>query len=134
MDLIFKTVLGSLPLLIPSLMISGCTLQTESIGNDGWPILPVHGFIRGRPARDSDIAKGNALFISNIKGDFTAHSVDILIPQYAYVTERDDTITKVVIIQAESNALGTFLGVEDANGHRRIVSRGDVQFVGTHRP
>ena len=88
----------------------------------GWPPLPTSGFISGRPATDKDIMEGNAVFALRAYGVPFGKPLDVVIPQYAYLTKRGQRPIPVIVVQAELGKGLKIFGVRDLNG--KTATRG----------
>ena len=62
-----------------------------------WPPLPTTGFISGRAATDKDVADGNAVFVLKAYGVYFGKPLDVVIPQYAYLTKRGAKPVPVIV-------------------------------------
>jgi hypothetical protein len=100
----------------------------------GWPPLPTTGFISGRPATDKDVADGNAVFVLKAYGTYFGKPLDIVIPQYAYLTKRGDKRVPVIVIQAEQARAIKLFGVRALDGDPSVVKDFELQLLGTKPP
>jgi hypothetical protein len=99
-----------------------------------WPELPISKFISGRVADESDIDRGDAVFVSRIDGALCGAPAPITIPQYAELVDEDGSRIPVVVVQAEVNELGTFVGLRDARGKEYVVTEPEVILLGRSHP
>ncbi len=58
-------------------------------------------FVAGRLANEQDINNGAAVFLQQVEGRRIGEPSDILVPQYAYLTNEDGSKELGIIIQAE---------------------------------
>ena len=98
-----------------------------------WPPLPKSGFVAGRLATEADLKRGNGVFLSLIDGKPSGAPASIRVPQFAYLVERGER-RPVVVVQAETNERGTFLGMRDAAGHEYVATEAEVVLLGSKRP
>ena len=98
----------------------------------GWAPLPTSGFISGRPATDKDIMEGNAVFALRAYGVPFGKPVDVVIPQYAYLTKRGQRPIPVIVVQAELGKGLKIFGVRDLNGKTATARDSELQLLGTH--
>src|SRR5271163_4873719 len=87
----------------------------------GWPTLPAKGFISGRAATDQDVADGNAIFVLKVYGTPVGKPLEIVIPQYAYLTKGGGKPARVVVIQAEAMRGIKLFGIRDMDGKESVV-------------
>jgi hypothetical protein len=99
-----------------------------------WPVLPKSGFITGRVATEADIKRGDAVFLSLIDGKPDGAPAAIPVPQYAYLVGQDGRRRPVVVVQAQTNARGTFLGMRDVKGEEYVATREEVVLLGSTHP
>ena len=99
-----------------------------------WPALPKSGFITGRVATEADIKRGDAVFLSLIDGKPEGAPAAIPIPQYAYLIGQDGKRRPVVVVQAQTNERGTFLGMRDVKGEQYVATREEVLLLGSTHP
>jgi hypothetical protein len=99
-----------------------------------WPNLPISKFISGRVADESDVERGDAVFVSRIDGALCGAPAPITIPQYAFLLNEDGSRNPVVVVQAEINELGTFLGLRDAQGKEYVVTEPEAMLLGRSHP
>jgi len=99
-----------------------------------WPSLPHTGFITGRTANESDIDRGDAVFVSRFDGELSGQPATLTIPQYAYMISEQGTRTPVIVVQAETNEQGTFFGLRDAEGATYVVTGAEVELLGSLHP
>lgn len=116
--------LGSLLALVSS---------SASSANRAWPALPKSGFIAGRLATEADLKRGDGVFLSLIDGKPGGAPASIRIPQFAYLVEKGER-RPVVVVQAETNERGTFVGMRDAAGHEYVATDAEVVLLGSKRP
>lgn len=99
-----------------------------------WPPLPTTGFIAGRPATDADAAGGNAVFVLKAYGIYFGKPMDIVIPQYAYLTRQGQKPVPVIVIQAEIGKGIKLFGVRDFAGRASTARDYEVQLLGPKPP
>ena len=100
-----------------------------------WPALPKSGFISGRTATEADLKRGDAVFLSLIDGKPSGAPAPVRVPQYAYLVEENGKRRRpVVIVQAEINERGTFLGMRDADGHEYVATEAEIVLLGSKHP
>ncbi|MGE5366819.1 MAG: hypothetical protein ACM3PO_06055 [Betaproteobacteria bacterium] len=99
-----------------------------------WPPLPTSGFISGRPATDKDVTEGNAVFALRAYGVPFGKPLDVVIPQYAYLTKRGHQPIPVIVVQAELGKGLKIFGVRDFNGKAATATASELQLLGTHPP
>ena len=121
-----------LAILLTILGISVTSAQ-QSTG-PGWPPLPTSGFISGRPATDKDIMEGNAVFALRAYGVAFGKPLDVVIPQYAYLTKRGQRPIPVIVVQAELGKGLKIFGVRDLNGKTATARDSELQLLGAHPP
>jgi hypothetical protein len=98
-----------------------------------WPPLPASGFISGRPATDQDVAAGNAVFVLKAYGSFFGKPLDIVVPQYAYLTKAGKRIP-VFVVQAELGKGRKLFGVRAFNGEKWVARDYEIQLLGLSPP
>jgi hypothetical protein len=99
-----------------------------------WPPLPTSGFISGRPATDKDIAEGNAVFALRAYGVPFGKPLDVVIPQYAYLTKRGREPIAVIVVQAELGKGLKIFGVRDLNGKTATARDSELHLLGMQPP
>ena len=99
-----------------------------------WPALPKSGFVADRLATKADLKSGNAVFVTEIDGKPSGTPAAIQIPQYAFLAGKGGKRTPVVVVQAETNERGTFLGLRDSNGQDYVVTAAEVELLGAVHP
>jgi hypothetical protein len=110
-------------------------LGTSAIGADiSWPPLPESGFVTGRLATEADIRHGDAVFLATIDGKANGTPARIQVPQYALLNQEKGGRQPVVVVQAETNERGTFLGMRDAAGHEYVATIAEVTLLGPNHP
>jgi len=110
-------------------------MGSSASGTDaGWPALPTAGFIAGRVATEADIKRGDAVFVSQVDGKPDGQPASIRIPQYAYLIGENGKRRPVVVVQAQTNERGTFLGMRDATGEEYVATKEEVVLLGTTHP
>jgi hypothetical protein len=119
--------------LVSLLTILGLSLASAQ-QSPGWPPLPTSGFISGRPATDKDIMEGNAVFALRAYGVAFGKPLDVVIPQYAYLTKRGQRPIPVIVVQAELGKGLKIFGVRDLNGKTATARDSELQLLGTHPP
>ena len=121
--------------LVSLLTILGLSLASaQQSPSPGWPPLPTSGFISGRPATDKDIMEGNAVFALRAYGVAFGKPLDVIIPQYAYLTKRGQRPIPVIVVQAELGKGLKIFGVRDLNGKTATARDFELQLLGTHPP
>jgi hypothetical protein len=100
----------------------------------GWAPLPTSGFISGRPATDKDIMEGNAVFALRAYGVPFGKPLDVVVPQYAYLTKRGQQPIPVIVVQAELGKGLKIFGVRDLNGKTATARDSELQLLGAHPP
>ena len=99
-----------------------------------WPPLPTTGFVSGRPATDEDVADGNAIFVLKAYGTYFGKPMDIVIPQYAYLTKAGEKPVPVIVVQAEiGNGIKLF-GVRGLDGDKSTAREFELKLLGTKPP
>jgi hypothetical protein len=106
---------------------------SDALARD-WPPLPATGFISGRPATDQDVANGDAVFVLKAYGVYFGKPLDIVIPQYAYLTKRGDKPVPVIVIQAEVGKGMKIFGVRGLDGDKSAVRDYQLQLLGGKPP
>ena len=99
-----------------------------------WPALPKSGFITGRAANETDLKRGDAVFLTVTGGKPDGAAAPIRIPQYGLLVEKNGKRRPVVVVQAETNERGTFLGMRDANAETYVATEGEVLLLGSAHP
>jgi hypothetical protein len=105
--------------------------SVQQAPKQSWPPLPTSGFISGRPATDKDIAEGNAVFALRAYGVPFGKPLDVVIPQYAYLTKRGSEPIAVIVVQAELGKGLKIFGVRDLNGKTATARDSELQLLGT---
>ena len=106
----------------------------SAAGAEGWPALPVAGFLSGRPATDKDVHDGNAIFVLKSDNIIIGKSLPIAIPQYAYLTENGGPMEPVIVVQAEeANGIKLF-GYRDRGGKEGVAAETDLRLLGQRPP
>ena len=108
--------------------------SVQQAPKQSWPPLPTAGFISGRPATDKDIAEGNAVFALRAYGVPFGKPLDVVIPQYAYLTKRGSEPIAVIVVQAELGKGLKIFGVRDFNGKTATARDSELQLLGTQPP
>jgi hypothetical protein len=108
--------------------------SVQQAPKQSWPPLPTSGFISGRPATDKDIAEGNAVFALRAYGVPFGKPLDVVIPQYAYLTKRGSEPIAVIVVQAELGKGLKIFGVRDFNGKTATARDSELQLLGTQPP
>jgi hypothetical protein len=99
-----------------------------------WPALPKSGFITGRVATEADLKRRDAVFLSLIEGKPNGAPAPIRVPQYAFLIDENRKRHPVVVVQAETNERGTFLGMRDAVGQEYVATKAEVVLLGSSHP
>jgi len=99
-----------------------------------WPPLPTTGFISGRAATDKDVADGNAVFVLKGYGVYFGKPMDVVIPQYAYLTKRGEKPVPVIVIQAEVGGGIKLFGVRGLDGDKSTARDYELKLLGTKPP
>jgi hypothetical protein len=99
-----------------------------------WPPLPATGFISGRAATDQDVAAGNAVFVLKAYGTYFGKPMDVVIPQYAYLTKRGEKPVPVIVVQAEVGGGIKLFGVRASDGDKSTARDYELQLLGTKPP
>ena len=108
---------------------------TSAIGADtSWPPLPKSGFVAGRLATEADVEHRDAVFLTTIDGKAAGTPAAIQVPQYALLKQENGRRQRVVVVQAETNERGTFLGMRDAAGHDYVAGIAEVILLGPTHP
>ncbi|MFZ3361277.1 MAG: hypothetical protein WA177_21235 [Xanthobacteraceae bacterium] len=105
-----------------------------SSASQAWPPLPTSGFVSGRPATDQDIADGNAVFVLKAYGSYFGQPMDIVIPQYAYMTKRGQNSVPVIVVQAEVGGGIKLFGVRTFGGVKATARDYELRLLGTKPP
>jgi hypothetical protein len=105
----------------------------QSVGQS-WPPLPTTGFISGRAATDKDVADGNAVFALRAYGVAFGKPLDVVIPQYAYLTKNGQQKLPVIVVQAEEGKGIKIFGIRDFDGTTATAKQSELQLLGTHPP
>ena len=105
----------------------------QSVGQS-WPPLPTTGFISGRAATDKDVAEGNAVFALRAYGVAFGKPLDVVIPQYAYLTKNGQQKLPVIVVQAEEGKGIKIFGIRDFAGTTATAKQSELQLLGTHPP
>lgn len=97
--------------------------------NGEWPSLPETAFVAGRLATEADFLEGRAVFYVK---DAVGRPLDIEIPQYALLKKEDGAFVRVVVVQAQTDALGerAIVGMRDGAGNNYVATLGEVQLLG----
>jgi hypothetical protein len=119
--------------LVTVLTVLGISLASAQ-QSSGWPPLPTSGFISGRPATDKDIIEGNAVFALRAYGVAFSKPLDVVIPQYAYLTKRGHEPIPVIVVQAELGKGLKIFGVRDLTGKTATARDSELRLLGTHPP
>jgi hypothetical protein len=121
--------------LLTLLTISAAAAQTSPpTSPQSWPPLPTTGFISGRPATDKDVADGNAVFVLKGYGTYFGKPMDVVIPQYAYLTRRGEEPVPVIVIQAEVGGGIKLFGVRGLDGDKSTARDYELKLLGTKPP
>lgn len=108
---------------------------SSAIGADtAWPPLPKSGFIAGRVATEADIRRGDAVFLTATDGKPDGTPASIHVPQYAFLKQEGGKRQPVMVVQAETNRRGTFLGMRDAAGQEYVATQAEVILLGSTHP
>jgi hypothetical protein len=99
-----------------------------------WPPLPTKGFVSGRPATDEDVAAGNAIFVLKAYGTYFSKPMDIVIPQYAYMTKAGQKTVPVIVVQAEIGKGIKLFGVRGLDGDKSTARDFELKLLGTKPP
>src|SRR5437870_10593264 len=98
--------------ILSALGIAGAA-GTAAAADLDWPVLPIHGFISGRPASQTDVKNGDAIFVASVGDKIIGKPISIQIPQYARLK---DTGARAIVVQAEeANGMKLF-GVRTLEG------------------
>ncbi len=99
-----------------------------------WPPLPETGFISGRPATESDMDAGNAVFVSKAGGQLIGRPLDIEVPQFAIFKDAESRQrTRVIIVQAEEANGAMLLGYREvATGTTGLATLAEFELLGRH--
>lgn len=111
--------------------------ESQSESQIAWPELPTSGFVSGRVATPEEAKSGIAAFAAY--GDVSSTPVNIAIPQYALLKQKDDPAQPVILIQAETihGASGDVVayGLRPIQGKNLIVAMpDDVTLLGARKP
>ncbi len=121
--------------LLLALGISAASAQTSpTASSPAWPPLPTTGFVSGRAATDKDVADGNAIFVLKGYGAYFGKPMDIVIPQYAYLTKRGEKPVPVIVIQAEVGGGIKMFGVRGLDGDKSTARDYELKLLGTKPP
>jgi hypothetical protein len=120
--------------LLLALGISAASAQTPTAAPPNWPPLPTTGFISGRAATDKDVTDGNAVFVLKAYGVYFGKPMDVVIPQYAYLTKRGKQTVPVIVIQAEVGGGIKLFGVRTLDGAKSTARDYEVKLLGTKPP
>jgi len=113
------------------LAVSAVSAQTAPVN---WPPLPTTGFISGRAATDKDVADGNAVFVLKAYGGYFGKPMDVVIPQYAYLTKRGEKPVPVIVVQAEVGGGIKLFGVRGLDGDKSTARDYELKLLGTKPP
>jgi hypothetical protein len=130
--LMIAIIAGATPLGMEQALAQPTSVQRAPKQN--WPPLPTSGFISGRPATDKDIVEGNAVFALRAYGVPFGKPLDVVIPQYAYLTKRGGEPIAVIVVQAELGKGLKIFGVRDLNGKTATARDSELQLLGTRPP
>ena len=120
---------------LPALVVSAAVAQTSPPAlSPPWPPLPAAGFISGRAATDRDVAAGNAVFVLKAYGGYFGRPMDIVIPQYAYMTKRGGKPVPVIVVQAEVGGGIKLFGVRGLDGDKSTARDFELKLLGTKPP
>ena len=108
--------------------------SAQQTSKQSWPLLPTSGFISGRPATDKDVIDGNAVFALRAYGVPFGKPLDVIIPQYAYLTKRGHEPIPVIVVQDELGKGLKIFGVRDLTGKTATGRDSELQLLGTHLP
>jgi hypothetical protein len=108
--------------------------RAQQAASQSFPPLPKSGYIAGRPATDKDVADGNAVFVLQAYGIPFGKPLDVVIPQYAYLTKKGQQPVPVVVVQAEQGKAIKIFGVRDANGKAATARDFELRLLGTRPP
>jgi hypothetical protein len=118
-----------------ALGISAASAPTSpTASSPAWPPLPTTGFISGRAATEKDVADGNAIFVLKSYGAYFGRPLDIVIPQYAYLTKRGEKPVPVIVIQAEVGGGIKMFGVRGLEGDKSTARDYELNLLGTKPP
>ena len=113
------------------ILILAVSAQTAPVN---WPPLPTTGFISGRAATDKDVADGNAVFVLKAYGGYFGKPMDVVIPQYAYLTKRGEKPVPVIVVQAEVGGGIKLFGVRGLDGDKSTARDYELKLLGTKPP
>ncbi|HEX3938386.1 MAG TPA: hypothetical protein VHX43_12860 [Xanthobacteraceae bacterium] len=112
-------------------LAAAASAQTAPVN---WPPLPTKGFVSGRPATDEDVAAGNAIFVLKAYGTYFSKPMDIVIPQYAYMTKAGQKTVPVIVVQAEIGKGIKLFGVRGLDGDKSTARDFELKLLGTKPP
>jgi hypothetical protein len=78
--------------------------------------------------------EGNAVFALRAYGVAFGKPLDVVIPQYVYLTKRGQRPIPVIVVQAELGKGLKIFGVRDLNGKTATARDSELQLLGTHPP
>jgi hypothetical protein len=113
-------------------MLTAGTVLAQQNSQPSWPPLPTTGFISGRAATDKDVAEGNAVFVLRAYGTAFGKPLDVVIPQYAYLTKNGQQKLPVIVVQAEEGKGIKIFGIRDFTGSTATAKQSELQLLGTH--
>ena len=102
---------------------------------DGWPELPVFGFVAGRAATVADVDAGEAVFCQQSDDDSLPKPWPVQVPQYALWRDANGSLFPAVLVQAEAhihepNAEPLF-GLRRPDGSAIVATAPEVELLGT---
>ena len=112
----------------------GSTQSPAPGAGQSWPPLPTSGFVSGRAAADKDVAEGNAVFVLRAYGVAFGKPLDVVIPQYAYLTKNRQQKLPVIVVQAEEGKGIKIFGIRDFDGKTATAKQSELQLLGTNPP
>ena len=78
--------------------------------------------------------RGDAVFLTAIDGKPSGTPASIHVPQYAFLKLENGKRQPVIVVQAETNERGTFVGMRDAGGQEYVATRAEVVLLGSTHP
>jgi hypothetical protein len=116
-------------------IIFGLIANASPAHAEQWPELPTEAFLTGRPATQTDVDEGRAIFVLAAGGVPVGKPIPISIPQYALLNgEGSKPPIPVVVVQAEEFPKGKLVGVRDARGKEYVVQLSDLKLLGKSQP
>lgn len=130
------TALRILTAVILTAFAGGCgggpSSESQIVSMTPWPSLPETGFIAGRPATQSDMDAGDAVFVAKAGEQLIGRALNIDVPQFAiFVDAENHERTRVIIIQAEQAGHVVLVGYREVDtGTTGVATLPEFELLG----